>query len=94
MAPTAMPRAGMREKSTSATPSSSSTQPRNHTRPRSPPRRAKVSEKMPPRVRAKMFITPNNPAMRPAVPTLSSKRSWKYSAATLLMVSSMPKHAA
>ena len=76
MAPMARKRVAIWENMTRAMPSRRRTIPRNTTRPRSPNLMPNLSPKAPPRVRANMFIAPKRPAMKPAIPMLSSKRSW------------------
>lgn len=59
-------------------------------RARMPQRRAPKSDRNPPRGRATMLAMPKHAAIVPAVRRLRSKRSKKYSAITLSVVSSTP----
>lgn len=91
--PMARTRVSICENTINITPSTRTAQKSQPTRPRSPRTRPARSLNRPPSVRAKRFISPNSEATTPAAVRPSSKRSAKYSAATLLMVSSIPKQA-
>ncbi len=67
--------------------------PSTSTLPFSPFVRLTLSLKMPPNARAKIFIIPNDAAIKPAASSDRSNLSLKYKAAMLSMVISMPKHA-